>query len=821
MFFDDADITFAQLRISLNKMKQIFSAIQRVLLIIILTTISVSAQNSKPILKGKITSADGRPIADINVGLNNTSRSVSTDEHGNYLFRNLNEGNYVLKISGVGFTTQELSITINSPETIAKTIVLQQSSSNLKEVSVTGYLSKNKKNVILNKSGIVPLDLPQAVQVINTQVIKDQQANRLSDVLKNANGVALGANRGSVRENFYARGYSLGNNNILKNGARTSTGGSPEASTLESVEILKGSAAMLYGGVTGGAVVNMTTKKPKFEQGAELAMRVGSYDLYKPTLDVYGPLSEKVAYRFIATGETAASFRDHVASKRLYINPSILYNISKDTEILFLADYLNSDYTPDFGIGSVASQIVDLGRDKFLNTPWAYNKTNTASGQINLAHKLSTQWKLNVIASGEVYDRNYYGAERIRAAANGITARNLNRTNARETTYNQQANLTGELKTGSFSHKLMIGADADQSNTNSKAYNYIDQSGKKVTSFNYGDVNVFDPSTYYGSGFLPATFAIAETVTPVYRYGVFLQDLVSVTDQFKVLAGIRYTVQKNARTAKTTYQTDAKEYTATKTEDAFSPKLGLIYQPLKTMSFYVSYANNFISNTGTDIYLNALQPSNVNQYEAGVKNDFFGGRMTANLTYYKILNDNIAQIAEFDANGSLNSNATIKQLNGQSTSDGLEIDITADLTPGLNFIAGYAYNFMRYTNTAEKTGMIEDVRLVGTTKNTGNATLFYTVQNGKVRGLKFGASAYYTGDRNGGWNDNKSATTLRLIPLTAFTTIDLSAGYKWDKFGLLFKMSNITNELNYYVHENYSVNPIPPRQFATTLSYKF
>ena len=117
--------------------------------------------------------------------------------------------------------------------------------------------------------------------------------------------------------------------------------------------------------------------------------------------------------------------------------------------------------------------------------------------------------------------------------------------------------------------------------------------------------------------------------------------------------------------------------------------------------------------------------------------------------------------------------------------------------------------------------MIEDVRLVGTTKNTANATLFYTVQNGKTRGLKFGASAYYTGDRNGGWNDNKSATTLRLIPLKAFTTVDLSAGYTWDKFGLLFKMSNITNELNYYVHENYSVNPIPPRQFATTLSYKF
>ncbi len=791
------------------------------LLILTLTSFAAVAQNQKSILSGKVVSNDGSPVEDINLILKETGKSTRTNEQGMYVFNDLKEGKYILRITGIGFKTQELIVEVKSGNATATNVVLNESAARLNEVNVTGYVSKNKKNVILNKSGIVPLDLPQAVQVINSQVIQDQQANRLSDVLKNANGVALGANRGSVRENFYARGYSLGNNNILKNGARTSTGGSPEASTLESVEILKGSAALLYGGVTGGAVVNMTTKKPKFEHGGELAMRVGSYELYKPTLDVYGPLSKKVAYRFIGTGEAAASFRDQVSSKRLFVNPSVLYKVSEKTEVLFLADYLNSDYTPDFGIGSVSSKIVDLGRDKFLNTPWAYNKTNTGSAQVNLNHKLSDNWRLNVITSAEIYSRNYYGAERIRAAANGITERNLNRTNSTENTYNQQLNVNGSLKTGAISHKIMIGGDADQSVVNNKAYNYINQAGKKVPTFNYGDVNVFDPSTYYGSGFIPQTFVVSETLTPVYRYGVFVQDLVSLTERFKVLAGIRYTHQNNAKTTKTVVETDAKQYTAAKSENAFSPKLGLIYQPFKTTSFYVSYANNFISNTGTDIFLNALPPSTVNQYEAGVKNDFFGGRMTANLTYYKILNGNIAQTAEFDASGNVNSNSTIKQLNGETTSDGLEIDLTADLSPGLNFIAGYAYNFMRYTNTAEKTGMIEDVRLVGTTKNTANATLFYTIQNGKAKGLKFGASTYYTGDRNGGWNDNKSATALRLIPVKAFTTVDLSAGYKWNRMSLLAKVSNITNELSYYVHENYSVNPIPPRQFSTTLSYKF
>src|SRR5690606_16548171 len=90
-------------------------------------------------------------------------------------------------------------------------------------------------------------DIPQSISIINSTIIADQQAARLSDVIKNVNGVALGTTRGMTSETFYARGYRLDGNNILKNGSRTNAGSMPEASTLESVEILKGSAALLYG----------------------------------------------------------------------------------------------------------------------------------------------------------------------------------------------------------------------------------------------------------------------------------------------------------------------------------------------------------------------------------------------------------------------------------------------------------------------------------------------------------------------------------------------------------------------------------------------
>lgn len=131
---------------------------------------------------------------------------------------------------------------------------------------------------------------------------------------------------------------------------------------------------------------------------------------------------------------------------------------------------------------------------------------------------------------------------------------------------------------------------------------------------------------------------------------------------------------------------------------------------------------------------------------------------------------------------------------------------------------------MRYTSTLPNTGSVEGVRLVGTTANTANATVFYTIQNGSLRNLKLGASVFYTGKRNAGWNNTKAnvaADVDRLIPVGAFTTFDFSLGYSIGKLSLLAKVANIGNVFNYYVHENYSVNPIPPRNFMTTLSYKF
>jgi iron complex outermembrane receptor protein len=794
-----------------------FTLFFTLIIVVFLTRGTVLAQSKNGSVSGSVKTSDGNPAAFVSVGIKNTSKTAQSDESGNFTIKNVAPGNYTLKVSAVGVSAQEKQVSVTAGETATVSFSIAESSSQLKEVAINGYRTPNTKPVNLGKIAIAPRDLPQAVQIIGTQVIADQQVNSLGDVMKNINGVALGANRGSVGENFYARGYSLGSNNVFKNGARTTIGGSPEASTLESVEVLKGSAALLYGGVSGGAVVNMVTKKPKFEYGGEVSMRVGSYDLYKPIVDLYGPISDKIAFRVIGTYESAGSYRDNVSSKRFYVNPSLLYKINDKTEVIVQGDYLKSNFTPDFGIGTIGNKLSPLGRNVFINTAWAYNKTNTATAQAAINHKFNADWKLNFSASLQSYNRDYFSAERPAASATGVWNRALTRSDIEEFTFNQQINLTGAFKTGSIKHILLIGADADQASTKSGGFSptAILPAGNNPTY--YDTVNLLDPLSFdKPSNYnMPATTLLTNTDASVFRMGGFVQDLVSLTEQFKVLAGIRWSFQKTPTTDITTIASGGvTKGTATdKIDKAFSPKFGIIYEPLKNTSVYVSYSNNFTSNTGIDIETNGpMGPSIIDQYEAGVKNDFLEGKLSANLTVYRIKNDKFAQTALADP--------TKREFSGATASDGIELDLSGTIVSGLNFLAGYSYNYMRYTSTIA-TGIVEGERVVGTTKNTANATLFYTFQNGDLKGLKLGASAFYTGDRNGGRNTTKNNSSTGIIPLSAFTTLDFSAGYSWKKFSLLAKISNITNELNYFVHENYSVNPIAPRQFLTTLSYKF
>ena len=705
----------------------------------------------------------------------------------------------------------------------------------LKEVVVTG--NKQPKPVTALRSGLKPMDTPQSVQVINGEVIEQQQAIRLSEVLKNANGVYVGSARGGAQESFFSRGYDMSANNMFKNGFRYNAGSIPDVAGLDKVEFLKGGSALLYGNVAPGGILNLVTKTPSFKSGGEVTMQAGSYAYYKPSVDFYGPLNKFIAYRINASYENAESFRDVVKNERLYVNPSLLFLVTDKTHITLQGDYLNADWTPDFGTGIIGKEIVDVPRNNFYGAIWSKGNTKSASASALVNHDFNKNWKLNFNSSFQSYDRTSKStAQLATVATNGDWTRPLVENQNLEQILGEQLSLQGNFNTGSIKHQIFTGTDFE--NSFATAYTYA------FTPANYDTINLytFNPDTQRTDE--PNSRATQIVKTETNRFGVYFQDLISVTNQIKVLAGIRWSWQEaEVSTYKETTTGAGNPENATPTitpkrlDNAFSPKVGLVYQPTKDMSLFASYSSSFTPNTGTTVDLQPIEASIIDQYEAGIKTDFWKGVLSTNVTVYQITNSNLAQTAEFAADGSLNTNNQLKVLGGATKSKGIEVDITARPVEGLSIVAGYSYNDMRYTDTSGTNGsFVEGDRVARTPQNTANLSFFYTLPSGVLKGLSFGAIGNYIGDRLGGWNDdyvwteNKPATNPKTytvtirdrdIPLEGYATVDASVGYTWKKFSVLCKLSNITNELNYTVHENYSVNPIAPRQVMTSLKYKF
>jgi iron complex outermembrane receptor protein len=773
-------------------------------------------------IAGQITTIDRKPAGYVSVILKGTNKYSLTDENGNFTIKNIKEGSYTLQVSMVGLKAIEKNVEIKKDQQTTVSISLEENATQLATVIIVARKTINDKPVSIGKINIDSMDLPQSIATISQNTIKDQQALRLSDVIKNVNGVYLTTTRGSVQENFAARGYAFCSTNLFKNGFRINSGVMPEVSSLEKVEVLKGSAAILYGQVAPGGILNMVTRQPKFQFGGDVSMTAGSYDLYKPSFDIFGPVSHSMAFRINGTYETQNSFRDVVHSKRYYINPSLLLKLNQRTELVIEGDYLKHDFTPDFGIGTVDNtKIPDLPRSKFLGTDWQYNTTQQSTTTVSLKHQFSPVWSLNSSASWQVYKRDYYSTEKIQAAANGDWVRPLGKIDSKEDYYAAQVNLTGNLKTGPVKHTVLTGLDADRSFTRNYDFSFPAVAGLPAGS--YDKINVYDAEKFVARTDIPEASTIRKREAPINRLGIYAQDLIKLSSKFNLLVGVRWSYVKMIGIDSTNFLTGIKTKGATRNDNAFSPRIGFVYKPAASTSLFASYASSFNVNTGTDINGNSLAPSIIDQYEAGIKNDFFKGRLSANVTVYRIVNNNLAQTAPLDKDGNQNSNTSIKVLSGQTKSDGIELDLAGQPVNGLSILAGYSYNNARYTKTdTTKGSFIEGEKLVNNPMNTANASIFYSFNKGGLRGFKIGVTGIYIGDRLGGNNNTigQTQTYSRVIPVDGYTLIDLSTGYTYKKLSVMGKISNVTNTLNYLVHENYSINPLPPRQFVATVSYK-
>ncbi|AQX01870.1 TonB-dependent siderophore receptor [Elizabethkingia anophelis] len=717
------------------------------------------------------------------------------------------------------------------------TIKVQQ----IEDINLHKTGNPNKAKPLSTKSNLTVMETPQPIAIVTHEIIEQQQAKQLSDVLQNVNGIYVTSSRGNSQDSFGGRGFILGNDNIFKNGARVNSGVFPEVSGLERVEVLKGANAMLYGNTAAGGIINMVTKKPRFQTGGSFSLSGGSWNTYKPTFDVYGPISKDVAFRLNGTYETAKSFRDHISSEKIYLNPSILFNIGKKSQLIVEGDYLINNFTPDFGIGSITnkdgsySMNTLLPRNAFLGANWQYQDVKQASTNITFNHQISNNWSLNVITSYQNYTKDYFSTERVQWEYDKNNRLNwkrpLNKTYNEQNYTSFQANVNGEFNTGKINHKVLIGADSDYGAADS--YTYFNPSNNKTygTGYIYGTgggngILYLDDTSTWSSGSIPASAIQDRNRIRTRRVGVYVQDFISLTKEFKVLAGLRWSYIQNMPTINTNFRTNTKKLVdnSSTSDQALSPKVGLVYMPNDNLSLFATYTNSFSANTGYDINRSTLKPTTIDQYEVGIKKNLWNNAIALNLSAYQILYKNYYQTAELNAGGQPNSDPNMKEFAGKMRSRGIELDITGNPSKNLSLIGGISYNNSVYLDTPDNFGYVENQRIVRTPATTANLSAFYTLPK-YIKGLKIGASFYYIGDRLAGWNDTKATNNSRngvsrVFTLKDYTTFALSMGYDWKKFSIQAKVNNLFDTVNYNVHENYSVNPIAPRNYYFTLTYR-
>jgi len=798
-----------------------------VLATVVINLVCLEAKAQTGVIKGNIITSDGKPAEQVNITLKELKASTASTVSGQYFFSNVKPGTYTLIASYTGLQTQQKHVSINEGDTISVDIVLIENQSELEEVIVAGTKTMNKKTSSLGKVLIKAMDLPQSTVTVGKQVLERQQAVRISDVLQNVSGVYLVSTTGGATQEIGGRGFSYGSSSTFKNGVRFNNNAMPEMSSLERIEFLKGSNAILYGNVTAGGAVNLVTKKPKFENGGEIFFRAGSYDFYKPFFDIYGSANpaKSIAYRFNGSYEKAGSFRENIKADRIYLNPSLLFKIGRRTEILAEGEYLNDERTADYGTGAINFEVADVPRSRMLSVPWGYNQTDQSSATLTITHHLNTSWELKSTSGFQHYDNEIFSTTRPNNTyfiqPDGSWIRGLQKSAADEKYLMTELDLTGKIKTGKITHIVLIGADADRYNTATTAFitNTFNNSGANASLKNkniYDTVNIFDASTFNKRNDIPFLPVERITTAPITRFGMYARDLVELSPKIKLLAGIRFSKQNNQRSRVDSVAKKTVGYISAYETSAFSPRLGLVYQPLKTISLFASYANSFNVNNGVDINNEPLKPSIVDQVEAGIKTELIKNSLSANLTFYKIVNSDFAQAV---TNPPAGAPAGAKELAGEVTSKGMELDIMSKAYKGFSLIAGYSYNDTRYTKSNT---YVKGSRLVYTPAHTANFSLYYAFnERTALKGFNLGAGAFYTGKRVAGRPTTAANPGYKLMPLPDFITMDISAGYTINNFSVRSRISNLFNALSYYVHDDNSVNPIAPRQFVATVGMKF
>ncbi|MEE3650836.1 MULTISPECIES: TonB-dependent siderophore receptor [unclassified Brenneria] len=594
----------------------------------------------------------------------------------------------------------------------------------------TGYQPHNTVTGTRTESRL--LDVPQAVNVVPTQVLEDRAVRNIDEALYNVSGITQANTLGGTQDALIKRGFGDNRDgSILRDGIRSIQARNFTPSS-QRVEVLKGPASMLYGMGEPGGVINIISKKPELVQKTHIEGWGSSFNGGGGQLDVTGPLGASgLAYRMVIDHDETDYWRNFGRNRQTTIAPSLMW-YGEDTTVRVAYEHM--EYLTPFDRGT----IIDPNTGKPVNTPRDrrfdehYNTTRGDQDSITLQvdRNLTDRWKSSLTYS---YNRNRYSDNQARAMSynpdTGILTRRPDATGyAHAQTQMAQFTLNGDVDWGRINHQLLFGFDYEADRT---------FRGDMIRGTNNRtDFNIYNP--VYGQ-LAASTNAIASDSDQrenIDSTGFFMQDAIRLNDRWLLLAGLRY---------------DSFDVMAgkgrpfvTRTDSSYSrlvPRAGVVYNLTSYSSLYASYSESFKPNVSIATQIGALPPEIGTAYEIGAKLDL-PNRITANLALFDIEKRNV-MVSELDGNGD-----SVTRTAGKVRSQGVELDLAGKLTDSLSLIGSYAYTDAKVTADPENNGN----EMTNAARHT--ASLFLTQDFGATGlqsgdNLRVGAGARYVGRRAG------------------------------------------------------------------------
>ncbi|MGV2831152.1 TonB-dependent siderophore receptor [Myxosarcina sp. GI1(2024)] len=645
-------------------------------------------------------------------------------------------------------------------------------------------------------------DIPQSIQIVPQEVIEDQNITRIGDALRNVSGVTPQRDFGNITDRFSIRGFddSITLRNGFRSGLRSGgfTAVTIPPSTVERIEVLKGPASVLYGQVEPGGIINFVTKKPLRDPFYNLKFTAGSFGFIEPAIDLAGPLTEdeKLAYRFNFSYQNGGSFRDFVDSEILAIAPVINYDFNDATSLTFEYNYIESNQTFDDGL-PIDPVVFELPRERFLGEPDDFFDTTTHSFYLTLNHRFNENIQLRSGFAAEITDSSLTA---FRPNEFDPESDRLTRFFSDRETFSDnlswQTDLISEFKTGSVEHQLLAGFELAQINFGTDNADLFDPENQPFA------INVFDPQ--YGAP-IPSPDSrndLFDRDRTASNLGFYLQDQVTLLPNLKLLAGGRFDFVTDENELDSVFDGEPFIEESEFDSEAFSPRVGLVYQPIEPISLYGSFSRSFIPNADITSDGETIEPERGTQYEVGIKGEF--GDFSTTLAAYEITKTNITRTDPDNPDFSIPI--------GEVKSRGIELDVAGEPVSGWNIIASLFFNDAFISEGDEDNP--EDDTLINAPGSGASLWTTYEIQQGSLQGLGFGAGLFYVGD--------VEAEIPNDFVVPSYVRADASLFYDRDNWRVQLNFKNLFDKEYFESSQNTSlIYPGVPFTVLGTVSIEF